>query len=266
VALGCRFTVVLSTAGEVFVFGEGKRYVLGTGSQKTWCSPVKLALERITKVSVGWTHTLALTDTGQVYTWGDPYQDLSQPTPPIQTPTLVAGLSRASDIAAGVYHSAVLVPSSAADNEVWVWGDNSFGQLGCDDTSLDLRLAPKVVPGITGKVVQLEVGGCSTYAITADYQVYAWGSNKDSQFGPGLPAIVKEPTLIYESREHRVHSLSAGYSHVLLIAARVTLLRPKSDVVVSTELSEMPRSRRQPSEQVTLMLGKQDDPNLIDQV
>jgi alpha-tubulin suppressor-like RCC1 family protein len=74
-------------------------------------------------------------------------------------------------------------------------GDNQVGQLGIASTS-DQSTIRKVLkgayPGTTymgddtnNKVVSISGGQQSSYAVTSDGQVYAWGTNVDNQIGDG---------------------------------------------------------------------------------
>ena len=60
------------------------------------------------------------------------------------TAALVPGLTGATAIAAGGYHSLAVGPGGV----LWSWGWNLGGQLG--DGTLTDRTAPVAVPGLTG--------------------------------------------------------------------------------------------------------------------
>ena len=59
--------------GEIYVCGWNKNGQLGLSSQEvdypTFCQVPSLP-RKITKVSCGWNHTMALTENGTVYVWG----------------------------------------------------------------------------------------------------------------------------------------------------------------------------------------------------
>ena len=64
---------LISEDGEIYVCGWNKNGQLGLASQQvdspTFCRVPNLP-RRITKVSCGWNHTMALSDDGTVYVWG----------------------------------------------------------------------------------------------------------------------------------------------------------------------------------------------------
>ena len=69
--------------GEVYVCGWNKNGQLGLTSQQmdspTFCQMPNLS-SKITKVSCGWNHTMALTKDGSVYVWGsDAFGQLGVP-------------------------------------------------------------------------------------------------------------------------------------------------------------------------------------------
>ncbi|XP_069108324.1 alsin-like [Argopecten irradians] len=68
------------------------------------------------------------------------------------------------------------------DTEVWAWGRNYRGQLGTGD-AID-RNKPCLVKLLNGKqVVKVTAGSQHSLALTADSQVYSWGSNVSKQLG-----------------------------------------------------------------------------------
>lgn len=95
----------------------------------------------------------------------------------------------AGTAAAGRNHSAVVLP----DGSVWVWGDNSRGQLGND--TLEPSLVPIQVPGLT-HVVDLASGDAHLLALTSDGDVWAWGANDAGQIGDASNEDCTAPVLV----------------------------------------------------------------------
>ncbi|XP_027878027.1 alsin-like isoform X1 [Xiphophorus couchianus] len=102
------------------------------------------------------------------------------------------------------------------ETEVWSWGRGSEGQLGHGDQLA--RLQPLCINSLTGQeVIKVAAGSHHSLALTAQCQVYSWGSNLCGQLGRvDGPATV--PQLIKLSDGLRVWDLSAGQSHSLLLA------------------------------------------------
>jgi alpha-tubulin suppressor-like RCC1 family protein len=67
------------------------------------------------------------------------------------------------------------------------WGNNFGGQLGIGESgSPSFREAPTpVLTALTFEEIASE--GNHTCALTADEQVWCWGSNSSGQLGPGFP-------------------------------------------------------------------------------
>ncbi|ELT94295.1 hypothetical protein CAPTEDRAFT_179088 [Capitella teleta] len=73
VSCGHEHTILLSKIGIVFTFGSGSRGQLGHGTIESQTQPQKVAaLEgmSMTSVSAGGWHSAALSDIGDIYTWG----------------------------------------------------------------------------------------------------------------------------------------------------------------------------------------------------
>ncbi|XP_041857006.1 alsin-like isoform X2 [Melanotaenia boesemani] len=102
------------------------------------------------------------------------------------------------------------------ETEVWSWGRGSEGQLGHGDQLA--RLQPLCIKSLTGKeVIKVAAGSHHSLALTAQCQVYSWGSNMCGQLGHvNSPVTVPQQAKLSEGL--RVWDLSAGQSHSLLLA------------------------------------------------
>ncbi|XP_056144962.1 alsin-like isoform X2 [Lampris incognitus] len=100
--------------------------------------------------------------------------------------------------------------------EVWSWGRGMEGQLGHGDHLP--RLQPLCVKSLTGEqVVKLAAGTHHSLALTAQCQVYSWGSNMCGQLGHiNSPATIPQQAKLTEGIH--VWDVSAGQSHSLLLA------------------------------------------------
>uniref|UniRef100_A0A3B3ZMZ5 PH domain-containing protein n=1 Tax=Periophthalmus magnuspinnatus TaxID=409849 RepID=A0A3B3ZMZ5_9GOBI len=102
------------------------------------------------------------------------------------------------------------------DTEVWSWGRGSEGQLGQGDQLA--RLQPLCIKPLTGEeVIKVAAGSHHSLAITANCQVYSWGSNMCGQLGH-INSPVTVPKQAKLSEGIRVWDVSAGQSHSLLLA------------------------------------------------
>lgn len=131
-------TIAVNAAGQCFVWGFGKGGRLGTGNEFDRIEPTRLeALETtpVKKVAAGENHSMALSRTGQVFTWGsNSFGQLGHPGKSSSslsrlTPKRVDAFrfQVVEDIAASGCHSAAI---NADDGGVYTWGSNRRGQLG----------------------------------------------------------------------------------------------------------------------------------------
>ncbi|KAM9836166.1 alsin [Aulostomus maculatus] len=100
--------------------------------------------------------------------------------------------------------------------EVWSWGHGDQGQLGHGDDVP--RSQPQCIKSLNNKeVVRVAAGARHSLAVTAQSQVYSWGSNSSGQLGHmESPSTV--PRLAKLSEGIRVWDVSAGERHSLLLA------------------------------------------------
>ena len=142
-------------------------------------------------LSAGASHSLAITGSGDVMSWGaNSAGQLGYPTTngqPSPTPGLVPGLHSIVAVSATGQTSLAL----RSDGSVWSWGLNSSGQLG-NGTTLNSP-APTLV-GVLG-AVSLSQGGptSNAFAIKSDGTLWGWGSNSRSQLGDGTATMRTSP-------------------------------------------------------------------------
>jgi alpha-tubulin suppressor-like RCC1 family protein len=124
-------------------------------------------------VTVGATHSCALTSVGAVRCWGsDGYGELGNgvKTPrslPVEVPGLTNGVAA---VAIGVYQTCTLTSSGG----VKCWGT---------DVTSSLDLPPTDVPGLTSGVVAITAGGQDTCALNQGGGVKCWSDGNAALFG-----------------------------------------------------------------------------------
>ncbi|ERN08779.1 ultraviolet-B receptor UVR8 [Amborella trichopoda] len=70
---GWRHTMALTSDGMLYGWGWNKFGQLGVGDNADHCSPKQVIFppeQKVIRVSCGWRHTLAITDKGNVFSWG----------------------------------------------------------------------------------------------------------------------------------------------------------------------------------------------------
>jgi alpha-tubulin suppressor-like RCC1 family protein len=126
---------------RVLCWGYNSKGQLGTGSSETWLptpTPLATLTGTVTRVVPGpGEHTCAVVDE-TVKCWGE----LLPWLPRSRTPVDIADVTGASEVGAGNVHFCALTKT----NQVYCWGDNTYGQLG-DGTQIS-RAKPMPVVGL----------------------------------------------------------------------------------------------------------------------
>jgi alpha-tubulin suppressor-like RCC1 family protein len=215
VRAGSQFALALTSAGQVYSWGDGIGGELGDGQDSDAFSPVHVAMPggvKIAAISTGCLHSLALTPKGEVLAWGNnKYGELGDDSTDESDVPVRVDLPRtfkAVAVAAGCYHSLAL----GADGEVFAWGNNQDGQLGDGQPNLVNILPVEIVIQLrgVGKVVQI-YGGCEhTLALTSKGEVLAWGDDAEGELGLSPPKTVSRPALVTKLKRRGVTSIAVG--------------------------------------------------------
>ncbi|XP_057863040.1 ultraviolet-B receptor UVR8 isoform X6 [Cryptomeria japonica] len=198
--------------------------------------------EKIVTVAAGGRHTLALSDTGQVWGWGyggEGQLGLGSRIRTVSSPHLVPCIDTASHwqgahqagpkgsrmsegqtikapgnyvkaIACGGRHSAVITDAGA----LLTFGWGLYGQCGQGFT--EDELSPTYVSSLGGLQVQAVAAGLwHTICITATGDVYAFGGNQFGQLGTGGEQAEMFPRLLEASSLENQHAkiISCGARH-----------------------------------------------------
>jgi alpha-tubulin suppressor-like RCC1 family protein len=207
-----------SAAG--FAWGYNNAGGLGTGSVARALHPVAVKLPAGTvDVQGGTDFTVALTDTGQVWTWGgNRYGQLGDGTATIRfAPRQVelAGSAPVASIAVGQDHVLALTRQGA----IYAWGRNHHGQLG-DGAAIN-RAAPVQLP--VADAVQVAAGNAGSAALTASGATLIWGRAIPGPAGLGAanPASPRPLTLPTGTVPAMV---DAGQRHLVVLSTHGELL------------------------------------------
>ncbi len=137
-------------------------------------------------------------------------------------PRLVDALASSftEHVSCGIWHSAAVVKKysgAGSPGEVYAWGDNSVGQLGCDKPSQ--ASLPLHVAGLGGEdIASVACGRHHTCARSTSGSLFSWGSNKHGQLGR-VPSQGKEayrPGLV-QVEGGSVAEIAAGMDHNLAV-------------------------------------------------
>lgn len=132
-------SVALGADGRCWTWGHGRGGRLGHpdfevhSGQHAVIFPrvvVGLGKRQVVQVAAAKHHTLAMTDSGELFSWGSNkdgrlgYANVD--TQPVPKRVIVGNKARVVGISAGSKHSAAVT----AAHELFTWGSNSWGQLG----------------------------------------------------------------------------------------------------------------------------------------
>jgi alpha-tubulin suppressor-like RCC1 family protein len=165
-------------------------------------------LTNATVIAAGDYHTCARVSNGSVQCWGNNSNrqlGIGSTNLHSTTPAPVAGLSTATDIAAGYFHTC----ATLSNGIVQCWGLNSAGQLG-DGTTTNSP-APITVNGITASTA-IDTGRYHTCALHSNGSVQCWGLNSEGQLGDGS-SILQSTTPVTVSGITTATAIAAGDYH-----------------------------------------------------
>lgn len=232
VAVGCGRThsFALTSAGEVWAWGDNSSGQLGDGTTTGTLVPIALAglppiatIDGGTSLGVGF--TVALAADGAVWTWGGnstgQLGDGTTTSNPVPAP--VAGLGTAVAAVAGMDFTLALL----ADGTVMSWGGNAYGQLG-NGTTADVATPGPVLmaDGVTPlSDVAAVSAGLHGLALHVDGSLSGWGYNFYGQVGDGtnldqtLAQGLRCMSGVTQIAAADYHSLALGYNECAAVTA-----------------------------------------------
>ena len=191
----------VSNDNSLFAWGNNNFGQTGTGNNAQFINiPTKIngITGNIKNIYTIAGSVFVLTDEGSIYAWGDNTNGLlglgvSDATVNLpQKITSINGIIK--DLVVNYNNFSVFALTE--DNTLYVWGNKQNGQLGIENSN-GVTSTPTKVNGITGNIKKIYAGDESTYALTEDSSLYAWGNNQHGQLGLGLDnVIVNTPTKI----------------------------------------------------------------------
>ena len=186
---------------SIFAMGNGLHGQLGINSYIKTASPIRVNPIRnikVTSISCGTNHTVALTSSNTVYAWGRFFKPLSKDST-VSTvgdyPKPILMESIVNDcivkISCGGNHSMAINDKG----ELYTWGEGIHGQLG--HGILNNELYPRKIelkPQI--RIVDVKGGAMHTMALTDKGFILGWGSNERQQLLLQKVKMIKEPVLV----------------------------------------------------------------------
>ena len=197
IVFGEKGTEVLLVTNDDCVFGFGENFwgSLGLDHREPVTEPtelVELRGKKVISLVNGAKHVLALTDAGEIYSWGNNnYGQLGNMNTFESLKPILVG-KHIMTVACGANHTLALTTGG----QVFAWGRNNYGQIGIGSNTN--QLVPIKIAALEHLYVKMIACGSShSVVITNEGQIYAWGSNSFGQLGIGncthetSPKVVK---------------------------------------------------------------------------
>ncbi len=222
-ALGGGHVCVRKLDGSLWCWGGNSDGQLGDGSHTDQANPVLVTAlgNSAEEIAAGVHQTCVKTTGGAVWCWGrngDGQLGLGDTSDRLQ-PTAVTALG---DSVAHIVVGESNACAVKADQSLWCWGRNGFGQIG--DGSKERRQSPALVPSLDRNVEEVvlggrdlgDSGGAFTCARTTDGSVWCWGDNSEGQLGNGTLTSSSVPVPV-SGLGDGVAQISAGLTHACAV-------------------------------------------------
>jgi alpha-tubulin suppressor-like RCC1 family protein len=228
VAAGREFSLVVTSTGQLYAFGENGDGQLGNpegwGSYPT-PEEVTLpgAMGPVVQVAAGEYHTIALTSSGQLYTFGSNEEgqlgngsSSRQQWAPAEI-ALPGATGLPVQVAAGWEDTMVLTSTG----QLYMFGNNTYGQLGNGTSDTSSHATPEAItlPGATGSIVQIAAGREDSLVVTSTGQLYTFGRNTFGELGMGAndEEAHPTPTLVQQLPPVTAVALGSAASYTLAL-------------------------------------------------
>ncbi len=211
VGAGDDHTCALTTAGGVLCWGDNSTGKLGNGTTINASAPVEVSgLESgVQAISVGPSHTCALTTSGGVACWGsNDFGELGDGTTGGMRATQQEVLGLGSGVLAigtGQHYTCALTTAGV----VKCWGNDPDRNLG--DGEAAHYAAPVEVIGLGSDILAISVGLSHACALDSSGGVKCWGSSDHNQLGNVTLSFSARPYVV--GLQSGVLAVSAGSSH-----------------------------------------------------
>ncbi|PIA62631.1 hypothetical protein AQUCO_00200561v1 [Aquilegia coerulea] len=224
VSCGPWHTAVVTSAGQLFTFGDGTFGVLGHGDRSSTSIPREVeSLKglRTVKVACGVWHTAAVVEvmvgsansgnssSGKLFTWGDGDKGRlgHGDKEPRLVPACVASLVDVSLCQVACGHN--ITVSLTTSGRVYAMGSTAYGQLGIPES--DGKLPSCVEGKISDSFVEeIACGSHHVAILTSKNEVYTWGKGANGRLGHGDNNDRNTPALVEALKDKQVKTVVCG--------------------------------------------------------
>lgn len=228
VSAGLAHSLALKSDGTVVAWGINSYGQLGDNtSTSTKLTPYAIpstVINNVKAIGAGYRHSVFLKNDGTVWSIGShvvgELGDKNLATGNTTTsksaiPLQATGLTGIQAISTNGISKNTLALKS--DGTVYIWGDNSYGQLGVNKSSTELAHSaePLLVTGLNN-IISIDASDRSNLVIRNDGKMFAWGMNGNSRLGDGTTIQRNSPVEVTVANTKGVVDFSAGDEHVVI--------------------------------------------------
>ncbi|KAG6679170.1 hypothetical protein I3842_14G116700 [Carya illinoinensis] len=224
ISCGPWHTAIVTSAGQLFTFGDGTFGVLGHGDRKSISIPREVeSLKglRTVRAACGVWHTAAVVEvmvgnssssncsSGKLFTWGDGDKGrLGHGDKEAKlVPTCVAALVEPNFCRVGCGHGITVALTTSG--HVYTMGSSVYGQLG--NPQADGKLPARVEGKLSKSFVEeIACGAYHVAVLTSRAEVYTWGKGANGRLGHGDIDDRNSPTLVEALRDKQVKGITCG--------------------------------------------------------
>ena len=213
-------SMAINEFGQLYCWGGNNLNQCGLENDSTAVYPIPklvktLATKQIVQIACGQYHSLALTNSGELWSFGSNIYGncgLGYTSEKVTKPTLVKSLAGIpiAFLACGGNHSFAISKSGA----VFGWGKNLFGQIGVNDNiSKNYPTQLKTLRSIG--VRYIACGDDFSVFLTQDGGILTCGNGSFGQLGHGTCSNEILPRMVIELMGSTVSQISCGRRHTL---------------------------------------------------
>ncbi|XP_005100274.1 uncharacterized protein LOC101858037 isoform X2 [Aplysia californica] len=232
---GLYHSLALTADHQVYTWGWGVHGQLGHGNPEDCLVPTHvrdLLNVGVVKVAGGYAHSLALTESGDVFAFGCGYfGQLGQGTNTKSSrPLKIHEIPQpVMSIATKYFHSVAVTTT----NKVYVWGCHPHNLRQVASSMRQGKAAGRYIPEQTsflnpslvdttyvhGKITKVCCGSLHTVLVAEDGGVYVWGRNLEGQLGTGSRQDERMPKMLTSINDQNIVCVASGGEFTLAMDA-----------------------------------------------
>nr|KAF6492919.1 retinitis pigmentosa GTPase regulator [Molossus molossus] len=221
-ACGDEHTAVITGNSKLYMFGSNNWGQLGLGSKSAVCKPTcvkALKSEKVKLVACGRNHTLVATEGGKVYAVGGNNEGQlglgdTEDRHTFDLIEFFTSQHQLKQLSAGSNTSAALTE----DGKLFMWGENSEGQIGLDNVS-NVYVPHQVTVG--KPIAWISCGYYHSAFVTIEGELYTFGETECGKLGLPKQLLVnhKVPQLV-PGIPKKVIQVACGGGHTVVLTEK----------------------------------------------